>query len=191
MAVDSYDPTTGRPIFLDTGAPDIGVDPTAVGIYAADVGNYIIRDHYSELAAYPYQRAGLKGYTRLSGDEYIHTGAGWEIVGGSPSAWATPTLATGWVATPNYTPMLKQIGLQVWLRGAVTSTGGNPQIMMTIPEHFRPSVRQWLPTVKSSGTGYGPLNVGLDGVVGIPGGYQGGAIGAGNVVPVVGHWFLD
>jgi hypothetical protein len=191
MAVDSYDPTTGRPIFLDTGAPDIGVDPTEVGKYAADVGNSIIRDSYLQLAAYPYAREGLSGYTTDTGNEYLYNGAGWEIVGGSPTAWMLPTLATGWAATTLYTPTVKRIGLQVWLRGAVTSTGGSPQTMLTIPEGFRPSVRQWLPTAKSSGTGYGPLNVDLAGVVGIPAGYQGGAFATGNVVPVIGTWFLD
>lgn len=191
MAVDSYDPTTGRPIFLDTGAPDIGVDPTEVGKYAADVGNRIIRDSYFQLTQYPYQREGLSGFARNEFTEYLHNGSGWQVVGGVPTTWMMVPVTSGWTATPSYTPMVKRIGTQVWLRGAVTSVGGNPQTLITIPEGFRPSVRQWLPTVKSSGTGFGPLNLDLNGVVGFPAGYQSGALATGNVVPVIGTWFLD
>lgn len=77
MAVDSYDSTTGRPIFLDTGAPDIGVDPTKVGEYAADVGNRIVRANLAALDAYPYKRAGLRGYALDTNTEYTHSGSGW------------------------------------------------------------------------------------------------------------------
>ncbi|MEV4777434.1 hypothetical protein [Microbacterium sp. LWH12-1.2] len=77
MAVDSYDATTGRPIFLDTGAPDTGVDPTAAGIYAADVGNRIVRANLAGLDAYPYERAGLAGHALDTDTDYVHDGSGW------------------------------------------------------------------------------------------------------------------
>lgn len=77
MAVDSYDPATGRPIFSDSGAPDIGVDPTAVGIYAADVGNRIIRADLAALNAYTFKRKGLRGYALDTGTEYTCDGSGW------------------------------------------------------------------------------------------------------------------
>lgn len=77
MAVDSYDPTTGRPIFSDSGAPDIAVDPTAVGIFAAEVGNRIIKADLAGLDAYTYKRKGLGGYALDTGFEYVHDGAGW------------------------------------------------------------------------------------------------------------------
>lgn len=77
MAVDSYDATTGRPIFSDSGAPDVGVDPTAVGIYAADVGNAIIRANLAGLNSYAHKRAGLRGYALDTKLNYVHDGAGW------------------------------------------------------------------------------------------------------------------
>ena len=79
MAVDSNDPTTGRPIFLDTGAPDTGVDPTAVGIYAAEVGNRIVKANLAELDAYPYKRAGLEGHALDTHFNYVHDGSGWVL----------------------------------------------------------------------------------------------------------------
>lgn len=77
MAVDTYDPTTGRPIFSDSGAPDIGVDPTAVGIYAAEVGNRIVKANLTALNAYPYKRTGLHGEALDTGLEYRYSGSGW------------------------------------------------------------------------------------------------------------------
>lgn len=80
MAVNSYDPTTGRPIFVDTDAPDIKVDPTQAAVYAADVGNRIIRADLVALDAYAYKREGLRGYALDSDIEYLCTGSGWSIL---------------------------------------------------------------------------------------------------------------
>ncbi len=88
MAVDSTDPTTGRPIFLDTGAPDIGVDPTEVGKYAADVGNRIVRADLAALEAYAHKRAGLSGHALDTGTDYDHTGTGWVPVFYKPASVA-------------------------------------------------------------------------------------------------------
>jgi len=78
MAVNSYDPITGRPIFLDTDAPDIKVDPTAVGVYAADVGNVIVRADLAALGEYPYKRKGLLGHALNTGILYSCDGSGWK-----------------------------------------------------------------------------------------------------------------
>lgn len=78
MAVDSYDPTTGALIFADTGAPDIGVDPTLVSANANDVGNRIVRANLAALEAYAYKRAGLAGYALDTGKDYLHDGSGWQ-----------------------------------------------------------------------------------------------------------------
>lgn len=83
MAVNSYDSTTGRPIFVDTDAPDIKVDPTKVGEYAADVGNRIMRANFAAVDSYAYERKGLRGKALDTMIEYEHTGtgAGWVPVG--------------------------------------------------------------------------------------------------------------
>lgn len=90
MAVDSYDATTGRPIFSDTGAPDTGVDPTAVGIYAAEVGNRIVKADLTALNAYTYKRVGLFGHALATKTEYLHDGSAWKV-------WSQP-----WT---NFTPV--------------------------------------------------------------------------------------
>lgn len=95
MAVDSYDSTTGRPIFLDSGAPDTGVDPTEVGKYAADVGNRIIRANLAGLNSYAYKRAGLRGYAADTKFEYLHDGSGWVRV------TTVKAVASGTVALTN------------------------------------------------------------------------------------------
>lgn len=77
MAVNSFDSVTGRPIFVDTDAPDIKVDPTETAKYAADVGNRIIRANLAALDAYAYKRAGLRGEAADTGLEYRFNGTGW------------------------------------------------------------------------------------------------------------------
>lgn len=94
MAVDSYDATTGRPIFLDSGAPDIGVDPTAVGIYAAEVGNRIVKANLAALNSYAYKRAGLKGHALDTKFDYLYDGSGWVRVA------TVKAVASGSVACP-------------------------------------------------------------------------------------------
>lgn len=79
MASSSNDPTTGAPVFADGDAPDLAVNPTEVGSYAADVGNRIVRDA-AGMAAYAYARDGLKCYNTDDGFEYLHNGTGWNLV---------------------------------------------------------------------------------------------------------------
>lgn len=81
MAVDAYDVTTGAPIFLDSGAPDTAVDPTAVGTYAAEVGNRIVKANLAALVAYAFKRDGLAGHALDSGVEYRYDGSAWVPAG--------------------------------------------------------------------------------------------------------------
>lgn len=77
MAVNSYDPVNGSPLFSDSDAPDIKVDPRAAAIYAADVGNRIVRDNFAALDAYSFKREGLRGYAKDTNREYVHDGSSW------------------------------------------------------------------------------------------------------------------
>lgn len=79
MAVDEYDPVTGSPIFKDTGAPDVGVDPTEAAKYAARVGNRIMGANLAALNAYAYKRKGLKGVALDTLREYTHDGSAWKL----------------------------------------------------------------------------------------------------------------
>lgn len=80
LAIDERDPLTGYPKFLDTGAPDIGVDPTEAAKYASEVGNRIMLANKSALDAYDYRRKGLRGKALDTGYEYEHDGTGWVLV---------------------------------------------------------------------------------------------------------------
>ncbi len=91
MAVDAYNAITGAPEFSDTGAPDIAVDPTAVGAYAADVGNYIVRADLAALEAYPYKRPGLQGYALDVDTTYVYSPTGW-LTQVAPVVTYTPTI---------------------------------------------------------------------------------------------------
>lgn len=76
MAVGSYDATTGRPIFPDSGAPDVGVDPTEVGKYAAEVGTRILGTT-TYLNGYAYKREGLAGYDTTRGCPVVYRSGNW------------------------------------------------------------------------------------------------------------------
>lgn len=124
MAVDSYDSTTGRPQFLDTGAPDIAVDSTAVGIYAADVGNRVVRADLSELNAYPYERAGLMGHALDTKTDYVHDGTGWVAVLSDTGWLPIGSLAANWsVQTPD-TNDYRVLNGVLYLRGRLNATSG-------------------------------------------------------------------
>lgn len=95
MAVNSYDPTNGRPIFNDNDAPDIKVDPGAAATYAADVGNRIVRANLAALDSYAYKREGLQGYAQDTDIDYLHNGTGWEVAGGATKR-LTGLATAGW-----------------------------------------------------------------------------------------------
>lgn len=89
MAIDSIDPVTGSPQFLDGGAPDLAVDQNAVSNYAAKVGTRLIGTT-AERTAYAYGRKGLEWYDTDLNTVLIHNGSGWQgitviqHVGGTP-----------------------------------------------------------------------------------------------------------
>lgn len=137
MAVDSYDPTTGHPIFLDTGAPDVGVDPTEVAEYAAKVGTRLIGPT-AEREAYEYGRLGLGWFDTSEEREYLHNGSGWESVDVRDTGWMNIPLSSGWSAVSGHTPRGRRIGNVVYLEGAIQrGAGGSPENMFTLPEPLR------------------------------------------------------
>jgi hypothetical protein len=103
MAVNSYDPTTGRPIFIDTDPPDIKVDPTEAAKYAADVGNRIVRPNLAALEAYEFKRAGLEGVAEDTGAVYGHNGSGWGSR--APRIGMRRSTQTGTVSSSVYTDL--------------------------------------------------------------------------------------
>lgn len=121
MAVNSYDPTTGRPIFVDTDAPDIKVDPTQAALYAADVGSRIIRANLAALNSYAYKRKGLAGFALDTGVSYVHDGSGWVPLNTTwDIPWTNLTAATGWTAnTGGGAPQVSLQGGVAWFRGGL------------------------------------------------------------------------
>lgn len=108
MAVNSYDATTGHPIFDDSDAPDIKVDPTKVAEYAAEVGTRLIGST-AERTGYSYAREGLRWYDTDESAEFLYDGSGWKLwhkhtasytpttsnVSGSPTTAARYSIAEG------------------------------------------------------------------------------------------------
>lgn len=190
MAVDDRDPVTGALIFSDTGAPDIGVDPTLVSAQANDVGTRIIRTNLAALEAYEYKRVGLRGYAQDTGIEYVHSGTGWVQQGAS--AWVNVTVGSGWTATAGYTPQVRLDGSRVEIRGAVTITSGSFASMVTVPVQFRPSASRWVGQTHGSTSGAtGMLLIDVNGVIQIPTSYRSGAGTSGIVFPLAGFWHND
>lgn len=76
MTVNRYSTVDGHPIFEDTDAPDIKVDPTKVSEFAADVGTRIVRGSASAITSYAFMRPGMGGHDTSTGTEYVGTSAG-------------------------------------------------------------------------------------------------------------------
>lgn len=141
MAVNSYDATTGRPIFLDSGAPDIAVDPTEVGKYAADVGNRVVRANLAALNSYTYRRAGLMGHALDTKTDYVHNGTGWVKVL-EDTGWAALPLSGNWVNFGGSygAARYRRIHGVVYVTGLVKSgTTIAGQAIGTLPVGFRPA----------------------------------------------------
>lgn len=189
MAVDSYDATTGRPIFLDTGAPDIGVDPTAVGIFAADVGNRIVRANLAALEAYPYEHEGLMGYALDTDQDYVYNGSGWVLFRRAVKTTVV-TFGSNWEATPSYTPIIVESGGMVYLVGAARiQSGGSLDDILTVPVGLRPTGQQFLGHFRTTaGSAQGQLHIDSSGVVSAPSNYRTGSMSAGQSVPLSGCW---
>ncbi|MDH5134079.1 MULTISPECIES: hypothetical protein [unclassified Microbacterium] len=189
MAADSRDPVTGAYIFSDTGAPDIGVDPTLVSAQANDVGTRIIRDNLAALNAYPYKREGLMGYALDTDQDYVYNGTGWVLFRRAVKTQVT-TFGNNWEATPSYVPTLVESGGMVFLTGAARiQSGGSLDDILTIPVGLRPSGQQFLNHFRTtSGSASGQLHVDSAGVVSAPTNYRTGSMSAGHSIPLGGAW---
>lgn len=140
MAVNSYDPSDGHPIFVDTDAPDIKVDPTKVAEYAARVGTRLIGST-AERTAYAYAREGLSWYDTDLDAEFIHDGSGWV------KAWTPQTAAGSVVPTAGAGFTLSNNTLYTrdgWLLGSIDYVKGvgalsHADVICTMPVGARPT----------------------------------------------------
>ena len=143
MAVNTFDPTTGRPIFLDGDAPDTAVNPTAVGQYAADVGNRIVRANLAALDAYEYKRDGLMGYAADTKTDYFHDGTGWKVRIQDTGWLSLGPFSSGWSAqSPDAVGYRIQNGM-LFLRGRINANNaagtGTQPFVNALPPEARPS----------------------------------------------------
>lgn len=158
MAANGYDPTDGSPLFSDSDAPDIKLDPRQAAIYAADVGNRIIRANLAGLDAYAYEREGLRGYALDTNSEYLHDGTGWKLVA---RGWTnyTPTVGgfTGTFSTAKY--KIDQGMVTVKVRVAVASMTGPATVSLPVNasdalDELLESKVAFIPTAGSVGIGH-------------------------------------
>lgn len=184
MAADSRDPITGAYIFSDTGAPDMGVDPTLVSAQANDVGTRIVRANLAGLEAYEFKRAGLMGHALDSRVDYVHDGSGWVPLNGGTVVPLT-AFSANWSGTSGFTPYLVARGTTRTLYGAVSrGAGGALASMLTVPSGHRPAQATFLPgNVTDGGAAYA-LQVLTSGVLRVP--YGGGS--AAGAYPLAGTW---
>ena len=141
MAANSYDATTGRPIFVDTDPPDIKVDPTQAALYAADVGNRIIRANLAALQAYAYKRKGLTGIALDTLITYVYDGSGWVTLTSTwVTGWSGLTAASGWTANGGaaISPRVSREGYTVTYQGGFFNGTANTTAT-TLPDWARPS----------------------------------------------------
>ena len=100
MAVNTWDPTTGHPIFADSDAPDIKLDPTKAAEYAGRGGTRGISgtaDRLDPPDGWPQLREGMAWYDTDTGHVYFHNGSGWVDMGdplGHPYAVAQGSFVT-------------------------------------------------------------------------------------------------
>ena len=153
MAANGYDSVNGSPLFFDTDAPDIKVDPRAAAIYAADVGNRIVRANLAALNAYAYKRAGLMGHALDTKKDYIHNGTGWrETI--SDTGWVGLSLTTGWTAQTPDVPGYRVINNVLYLRGRLDATTGAGTAILTavLPAAARPAANTQRRVFETSGS---------------------------------------
>lgn len=100
MAQDAVTGPKNEPRFSDTGAPDIGVDPTLVAAYAALVGNRKVNTAAARAAATGKEVwEGLQWFETDTGSQYAYRSGSW-VLESSLSTAFTPsitglTLGTG------------------------------------------------------------------------------------------------
>lgn len=190
MAANGYDSTDGSPLFSDSDAPDIKVDPRAVAIYAAEVGNRIMKANIAGLEAYPFKRKGLAGVALDTNVDYKHDGTGWVQTGESAPVNIS-TFGPGFSAVDGFTPRVRRVGSRVFLFGAVqragaTGSGGN---LLTVPAGYAPATATNLSAVVVS-TGQGvQLQITAAGVLAVT--YGTASLGSGALVPLAGSWYVN
>lgn len=149
MAVHAYNAVTGAPEFDDGDAPDIKVDPHAVGIYAGKVGTRVIGTT-AERTGYPYSRRGLRWYDTTENVEFVHSGSGWVYADGPDSGWVscTPFNSNDWsvAARGGYRALsVRRLGREVHLEGVLRWTNSAPTQPgfqgAIVPDGFRPANR--------------------------------------------------
>ncbi|MGW9268319.1 hypothetical protein [Microbacterium sp. NPDC055599] len=189
MAANGYDPVDGSPLFSDSDAPDIKVDPRAVAIYAAEVGNRIVKANLAALDAYPYKRKGLRGHALDTSTEYEHDGTGWVLAGGSTTIPIT-SFSTGWSALAGYEPYLLVQGKRRTLVGAASrNAGGVLSSILTIPVGHRPARNMFLGAHSNGATQFYELLLTPAGTLQVPGGY--GTASSLGAHPIGATWELD
>lgn len=189
MAVNGYDSTDGSPLFSDSDAPDIKVDPRAVAIYAAEVGNRIVKANYAALDAYAYTRKGLRGHALDTSTEYEHNGTGWVMVQANTTV-AITAFSTGWTALTGYEPYLLVQGKRRTLVGAASrNSGGALSSILTIPAGHRPARNMFLGAHSNGATQFYELLLTPAGTLQVPGGY--GTASSLGAHPIGCTWELD
>lgn len=133
MAVNSYDPTDGHPVFLGTDAPDIKVDPTKVSEYAAEVGTRLIGST-AERDAYAYAREGLGWYDTDLNQEMIHNGTGWVSIW-RDTGWVEVTVNSGWTEVEPVA--YRVVNRQLHVVGRVNGDGTSTAVIFNIPAPYR------------------------------------------------------
>ena len=115
-------------------------------------------------------------------------GRGWADVSGRNLPWQTLPVSSGWAVAGGHTPTICMRGGVVQLSGAVVSSGGDQDNILTIPYQFRPSSEQFIgASVTANGADfestYAELRVQTNGRLGIKR-YTTVRLGNGWIVPV-------
>lgn len=132
MAVDAVDPVDGYPKFLDTGAPDLAVDQTAVAKYAAARGTRLIGTT-AQRTAYAYKKKGLRWFDTSDNTEYIHNGTGWEADSALDTGWLTLPLLNSWTQYTSETPKYRVKNGILFMSGRVTSPADSNDVFAVLP----------------------------------------------------------
>lgn len=121
----------------------------------------------------------------------------WVTIAGSTGG----ALGTGWSATTGHPPRVRKVGDRVDIAGAVTLTGsGTFADLLTMPEGFRlvgAYVNYFIGSVvattgePSSGVNVDLLLSGTTHKVSVPDGYRDGALTTGDVVPLIGSYYIN
>lgn len=129
MAVNSYDPVDGHPIFVDSDAPDVKVDPTEAAKYAGKVGTRLIGTT-SARTAYTFAREGLEWYDTDLDSVFLHTGSGWRLWERDWTSY-TPTFS-GFAGSVAAQYKVDRGEVTVRIRVAITSMTSNPTFSLPI-----------------------------------------------------------